>query len=226
MADYINSQEMSIKCIETNNGGKFEKEFLRELGRRSITHEHTPPDMLQYKGWLKKCLGSSRSDNASYITCTSSCDAGCCSSSCMLSCGVPLFTSDSSLSGFTPWSSLPTLPVLSGPWTYCTACLSTIFLAFTSSTLIVLLGALRGISMNTHIAPFGATSCSRTLRRAYLTAPNGRKCSGVGDFPNHSSYGDISPSMYVVANLLVMSHAKSITRDHNVSHGTLMTSSR
>ena len=44
VADYINPQKLSIKCVRTDKGGEFEGEFQRELDRRSITHEHTPPD--------------------------------------------------------------------------------------------------------------------------------------------------------------------------------------
>ncbi|CAM9922437.1 unnamed protein product, partial [Ascophyllum nodosum] len=48
IADYITPQKLSIKCVRTDNGGEFEGKFQRELDRRSITHEHTPPDMPQY----------------------------------------------------------------------------------------------------------------------------------------------------------------------------------
>ena len=41
-------------------------------------------------------------------------------------------------------------------------------------------------------------------------APNDRKKSAVGKFPDHSSYGDSPLSIHVVTNLLVTSHAKSI----------------
>ena len=44
IADYIAPQKLSIKCVRTDNGGEFEGELQRELDRRSITHEHTPPD--------------------------------------------------------------------------------------------------------------------------------------------------------------------------------------
>ena len=49
--------ELSIKCIRTDNGGDFEGEFRRELYRRSITHEHTPPDTPQYNGVAERALG-------------------------------------------------------------------------------------------------------------------------------------------------------------------------
>ncbi|CAM9877737.1 unnamed protein product, partial [Ascophyllum nodosum] len=57
IADYITPQKLSIKCIRTDNGGEFEGEFQRELDRRSITHEHTPPDTPQYKGVAERALG-------------------------------------------------------------------------------------------------------------------------------------------------------------------------
>ena len=57
VADYITPQKLSIKCVRTDNGGEFEGEFQRELGRRSITHEHTPPDTPQYNGVAERALG-------------------------------------------------------------------------------------------------------------------------------------------------------------------------
>ena len=57
VADYITPQKLSIKCIRTDNGGEFEGEFRRELDRRSITHEHTPPDTPQYNGVAERALG-------------------------------------------------------------------------------------------------------------------------------------------------------------------------
>ena len=57
VADYITPQKLSIKCIRTDNGGEFEGEFWRELDRRSITHEHTPPDTPQYNGVAERALG-------------------------------------------------------------------------------------------------------------------------------------------------------------------------
>ena len=59
-ADYITPQKLSIKCIQTDNGGEFEGEFRLELDRRSITHEHTPPDTPQYNGTAERALGLSR----------------------------------------------------------------------------------------------------------------------------------------------------------------------
>ena len=38
-------------------GGEFEGEFQRELDRRSITHEHTPPGTPQYNGVAERALG-------------------------------------------------------------------------------------------------------------------------------------------------------------------------
>ena len=58
--DYITPQKLSIKCIRTDYGGEFEKEFQRELDRRSITHEHTPPDTPQYNGVVERALGRLR----------------------------------------------------------------------------------------------------------------------------------------------------------------------
>ena len=82
------------------------------------------------------CVSSSCSDNASCISCASPCDAGCysSSSSCTSSCGAPLFTTALSPPSFTLRSSLPTrsLPVLSGPSTYCTACFSIISIVWGS----------------------------------------------------------------------------------------------
>ena len=60
IADYITRQKLSIKCVRTDNGGEFEREFQRELDRRSITHEHTPPDTPQYNGVAERALGHLR----------------------------------------------------------------------------------------------------------------------------------------------------------------------
>ena len=57
IADYVTPQKLSIKCVRTDNGGEFEGEFQRELDRRSITHEHTPPDTPQYNGVVERALG-------------------------------------------------------------------------------------------------------------------------------------------------------------------------
>ncbi|CAN0391894.1 unnamed protein product [Ascophyllum nodosum] len=57
IADYITPQKLSIKCVRTDYGGEFEGEFQRELDRRSITHEHTPPDTSQYNGDAERALG-------------------------------------------------------------------------------------------------------------------------------------------------------------------------
>ena len=57
IADYITPQKLSVKCVRTGNGGEFEREFQRELDRRSITHEHTPPDTPQYNGVAERTLG-------------------------------------------------------------------------------------------------------------------------------------------------------------------------
>ena len=59
-ADYITPQKLSIKCVRTDNSGEFEGEFQRELKRRSITHEHTPPDTPQYNGVAERALGPLR----------------------------------------------------------------------------------------------------------------------------------------------------------------------
>ena len=56
IADCITPQELSIKCIRKDNGGKFKRECQRELDRRSITHEHTPLDTPQYNGGLNEHL--------------------------------------------------------------------------------------------------------------------------------------------------------------------------
>ncbi|CAN0139544.1 unnamed protein product, partial [Ascophyllum nodosum] len=56
IADNITPQKVSIECVRTDNGGEFEGEFQRELGRRSITHEHTPPDTPQYNQVAKRAL--------------------------------------------------------------------------------------------------------------------------------------------------------------------------
>ena len=57
IADYITPQKLSTKCVRTDTGGEFEGEFQRELDRRSITHEHTPPDTPQYSGVAERALG-------------------------------------------------------------------------------------------------------------------------------------------------------------------------
>ena len=56
IAGYITPQKLSIKCVRTDNSGEFEGEFQRELDRRSITHEHTPPDTSQYNGVAERAL--------------------------------------------------------------------------------------------------------------------------------------------------------------------------
>ena len=66
IADCIIPQKLSIKCVQTDNGGKFKGEFKRELDRRSITHEHTPPDTPQYNGVAERALGLLR-DKASTL---------------------------------------------------------------------------------------------------------------------------------------------------------------
>ena len=57
IVDYIIPQKLSIKCVRADNGGEFEGKFQRELDRRSITHEHTPPDTPQYNGGPNVRLG-------------------------------------------------------------------------------------------------------------------------------------------------------------------------
>ena len=57
IVDYIVPQKLSIKCVRTDNGGKFEGEFQRELDRRSITHEHTLPDTAQYNEVAERAYG-------------------------------------------------------------------------------------------------------------------------------------------------------------------------
>ena len=57
IADYITPQKLLIKCVRTDNDGEVEGEFQRELDRRSITHEHTPPDAPQYNGVAERALG-------------------------------------------------------------------------------------------------------------------------------------------------------------------------
>ena len=57
IADYVTPQKLSIMCVRTDNGGEFDREFQRELDRRSITHEHTPPDTPQYNGVAERALG-------------------------------------------------------------------------------------------------------------------------------------------------------------------------
>ena len=57
IANYITPQKLSIKCVRTDDGGKFEGEFQRELDRRSITHEHTPLDSLQCNGVAERAFG-------------------------------------------------------------------------------------------------------------------------------------------------------------------------
>ena len=57
IAGYITPQKLSIKCVQTDNGGEFEGELQRELCRRSITHEHTPPETPQYNGVAERALG-------------------------------------------------------------------------------------------------------------------------------------------------------------------------
>ncbi|CAM9125092.1 unnamed protein product [Ascophyllum nodosum] len=76
VVDYITPQKLSIKCIRTDNGGEFEGEFRRELDRRSIMHEHTPPDTPQYNGvaeqklWAQAMLFACDVTNKSVTTST------------------------------------------------------------------------------------------------------------------------------------------------------------
>ena len=58
--DYITREELSVKCIWTNNGGEFGGEFQRKLDCRSITHEHAPTDTPQYNGVAERALGPLR----------------------------------------------------------------------------------------------------------------------------------------------------------------------
>ena len=57
IVDYITPKKLPIKCVRTDNCGEFDGEFQLELDRRSITHEHTPPDTLQHKGVAERALG-------------------------------------------------------------------------------------------------------------------------------------------------------------------------
>ena len=57
ITDYITPQKLSIKCVRTDNGGEFEREFQREPDRRSITCEHTPPDTPRYNGATERAFG-------------------------------------------------------------------------------------------------------------------------------------------------------------------------
>ena len=57
IADYITPHKLSIQCVRTDNGGEFEGELQRELDRRGITHEHTPPATPQYNGVAERALG-------------------------------------------------------------------------------------------------------------------------------------------------------------------------
>ena len=65
IADYITPQKLSIKCVRTDTGGEFEGKFQRELDRRSITQEHTPPDTPQYNGVAERALGLLRERRSS-----------------------------------------------------------------------------------------------------------------------------------------------------------------
>ena len=56
-ADYITPHELSIKCIQTDNGEEFEEEFQRKLNRRSITYECAPSDTPQYNGVAERAHG-------------------------------------------------------------------------------------------------------------------------------------------------------------------------
>ena len=56
IADYITPHELSIKCIRTDSGGEPEGECQRELDRRSITHQQTPPETPQYNRMAVRVL--------------------------------------------------------------------------------------------------------------------------------------------------------------------------
>ena len=60
IADYIAPQKLPIECVRTDTGSEFEVELQRELDRRSVTHEHTPPDTPQYNGVAERALGRLR----------------------------------------------------------------------------------------------------------------------------------------------------------------------
>lgn len=51
IADYFTLQKLPVKWVLTENGGRFEGEFLGKLDWHSTTHEHTPPDKPQYN-WI------------------------------------------------------------------------------------------------------------------------------------------------------------------------------
>ena len=57
LTDYNTPQELSIKCVRTDHGGEFEGEFQREVDRRSMMQEHTPPDTPPYNGVAERALG-------------------------------------------------------------------------------------------------------------------------------------------------------------------------
>ena len=83
IADFITPQKLSMKCVRTDNGGEFEGEFQRELDRRSITHEHTPPDTPQYNGVAERALGYLREKTITLIEELEK-SSTCCERSCGL----------------------------------------------------------------------------------------------------------------------------------------------
>ena len=56
IVDYITPQELSTKCIRTDNSGKFERKLQRELNQYSTTHKHTLPDKPQYNREAERTL--------------------------------------------------------------------------------------------------------------------------------------------------------------------------
>ena len=57
IATYIALEQVCIRAVRSDHGGKFEGEFQRKLDRLGIQHQHTPPEMPNYNGSAERWIG-------------------------------------------------------------------------------------------------------------------------------------------------------------------------
>ena len=150
IADYVTPQKLSFKCARTDNGGELREEFQRELHRRSITHEHTPPDTPQYNGVSERALGRLREKA---ITVMEELDAVTKVPREKLWAQTMLFASDVTNISVTTSTNGGKSPY--ELW----------FGKFPSAD---------------HLRPFGAVECARGSGREHKMAPKGDKCVFMG----------------------------------------------